>query len=150
MAAKLEAQAEPSDADKEELENLRRTYEATKTAKANIVREGLSKQLWDAKAADGLEGLRAVIDDASKSQLRLAKRAADFPFDETTANELGAAETNIRLLYDELLVMAQSNEVSSRETDGITEIAVQARTRESYNRLYAQAIPLARLDDEGE
>jgi hypothetical protein len=137
LAAELDAKDAPSDEDKEELENLRRTYEATKTAKANIVREGLSKQLWDAKAANGLDGLRAVIDEASKSQLRLAKKSEEFPKDETTANELGAAETNIRLLYDELLAMAQSNEVSSRETDGITEIAVQARTRESYNRIYA-------------
>ena len=137
MAAELEAKDAPSDEDKEELENLRRTYEATKTAKANIVRGGLSKQLWDAKAANGLDGLRAVIDDASKHQLRLAKRSEEFPKDENTANDLGAAETNIRLLYDELLVMAQSNEVSSRETDGISEIAVQARTQESYNRLYA-------------
>lgn len=78
----------------------------------------------------------------------MAKIAEEFPKDEQIANDLGAAETQILLLRDELLVMAQSNEVSVRESDGITEIAQSARLKEAYNRLYAQSLPIARSGDE--
>jgi hypothetical protein len=133
----LDGKEAPSDEDKQELEELRRAYEATKTAKANIVREGIAADLWAAREADGLDGLRAVIDEASETQLALAKIAEEFPRDEDIANDLGAAETQIRLLRDELLVMTQSAEVSVREAEGITDIAEAARNAEAYNRLYA-------------
>lgn len=42
FAEELAAQETPSDEDKQELERLRREYEATKTAKADIVRNALS------------------------------------------------------------------------------------------------------------
>jgi hypothetical protein len=61
----LDSKEAPSDEDKLELEELRRAYEATKTAKANIVREGIAAELWAARAADGLDGLREIIDVAS-------------------------------------------------------------------------------------
>jgi hypothetical protein len=92
-ALALDSLDAPSDEDKAELEKLRRAYEATKTAKANIVREGIAKTLWDARAAGGLDGLRAVIDEASDTQLALAKISEEFPKDEQVANDLGAAET---------------------------------------------------------
>jgi hypothetical protein len=111
------------------------------------VREGLQKQLFDARAANGLDGLRAIISNAATSQLALAKKSQEFPADITTANELGAAETNILLLRDELLVMAQSSEVSVREGEGITEIARVAREIEAYNRLFAETLPIAREGD---
>jgi hypothetical protein len=133
----LDGKDAPSDADKEELEVLRRAYEATKTAKANIVREGIASELWEARADKGLDGLREVIDRASATQLALAKIAEEFPSDETVKNDLGAAETQILLLGDELLVMAQSTEVSVREAECIAEIAERARNAEAYNRLYA-------------
>lgn len=72
-AIELEGKEAPSAEDKAELEQLRREYEATKTAKANIVRDGIQKELWDARAANGLDGLRAIIADASADQLGLAK-----------------------------------------------------------------------------
>jgi hypothetical protein len=147
-ATELSEKDAPSDEDKEELEALRRAYEATKTAKANIVRDGLTKQLWDARAANGLDGLRAAIRDASDEQLALAKKSEEFPGDVETANLLGAAETNILLLRDELLVMSRSTEVSVREAEGITEIAEEARAAEAYNRLYAEALPIARGGDQ--
>jgi len=80
--------------------------------------------------------------------LALAKKAEEFPKDESTANDLGAAETNILLLRDELLRMAQSDEVSVREAEGITEVAASARKVEAYNRLYAEALPIARSGDQ--
>jgi hypothetical protein len=146
-ATELSAKENPSAEDKQELETLRRAYEATKTAKANIVRDGLSQQLWDARAAAGMDGLRGIINEASALQLALAKKAEEFPADDQTSNDLGAAETNILLLRDELLVMAQSTEVSVREAEGITEIAEDARQKEAYNRLYAEALPIARSGD---
>jgi len=146
-ALELDALDAPSDEDKLELEELRRQYEATKTAKANIVREGLSKELWEARDANGLEGLRSIIREASWAQLGLAKIAEEFPRDVETANLLGAAETNMLLLRDELIVMAQSTEVSVREAEGISEIAESARNEEAYNRIYAQALPIARAGD---
>jgi hypothetical protein len=78
----------------------------------------------------------------------LAKKAEEFPGDEETAHLLGAAETNILLLRDELLVMTQSTEVSVREAEGITEIAESARAAEAYNRLFAEALPIARGGDQ--
>jgi hypothetical protein len=140
---------EPTPEEAEQLEELRRAYEATKTAKANIVRDGLSKQLWDARAANGLDGLRAIITAAGREQLGLAKLAAEFPRDEELRNDLGAAETQILLLRDELLVMAESQDVSLREAEGIEGIAKSARKLESYNRVYAQALPLARQGADG-
>lgn len=77
----------------------------------------------------------------------MAKKAEEFPDDDQTSNDLGAAETNILLLRDELLVMAQSTEVSVREADGIERIATDARYVEAYNRIYAQALPIARSAD---
>jgi hypothetical protein len=44
--------------------------------------------------------------------------------------------------------MANSTEVSVREADGIVNIARVAENEESYNRLYAQALPIARTGDE--
>jgi len=126
-AAELAKKDAPSDDDKKELEDLRRAYEATKTAKANILREGLGKELWDARKANGLDGLRGIIEAAATKQLALAKKSEEFPGDVTTANELGAAESNIKLMRDELIVMAQSTEVSVREGEGITELANEAR-----------------------
>jgi hypothetical protein len=38
--------------------------------------------------------------------------------------------------------------VSVREAEGITDIAEQARWAESYNRLYASALPMARAGDQ--
>lgn len=58
-----------------ELESLRRAYEATKTAKANIVRDGIAAELWEAFEKVGLDGLKAVIDRAGNDQLALAKKA---------------------------------------------------------------------------
>jgi hypothetical protein len=147
-ALELDAKDAPSEDDKQELEELRRAYEATKTAKANIVREGIAKELWDARAASGLDGLRGVIASAGSTQLGLAKIAQEFPKDEDSLAALGAAETQVLLLTDELLVMAQSTEVSVREATGIEEIAQEARNAEAYNRLYAQALPLARAGNE--
>jgi hypothetical protein len=40
--------------------------------------------------------------------------------------------------------MAQSPDVSVREAEGITKIAESAREAESYNRIYASALPIAR------
>jgi hypothetical protein len=91
-AAELEG-AEATPEQEQELEELRRAYEATKTAKANIVRDGLQKELWDARAADGLDGLRAIVAEASATQFALAKISQEFPKDEGIANDLGAAET---------------------------------------------------------
>jgi hypothetical protein len=54
----------------------------------------------------------------------------------------------MRLLYDELLTMAKSEEVSVRESEGIIELSEIARIEEAYNRIYAQSLPLARADDE--
>jgi hypothetical protein len=85
-----------------------------------------------------------LIDAASKSQLNLAKKAEEFPNDKTTTNALGAAETRIRLMRDELLVMATSTEVSVREAQAITGLATSARNKEAYNRLYAKTLPIAR------
>jgi hypothetical protein len=78
-AEELASKDQPSDEDKLELEELRRAYEATRTAKANIVRDGLTQSLWEAKDEDGLDGLRAVIREASQNQLALAKKYQEFP-----------------------------------------------------------------------
>lgn len=51
-------------------------------------------------------------------------------------------------MRDELLVIAQDTEVSVRESDGIIGIAEIAKNEESYNRLYAQALPIARTGDD--
>jgi len=146
-AEELAAKDAPSDSDKEELEELRRAYEATKTAKANIVRDGLLQQLWDAKNQDGLDGLRAVVSAASANQLSLAKKSQEFPDDITYANDLGAAEDSLKLTRDALLEMANSIDVSVRESDGIKDIANSAQAAEAYNRLFAEALPIARSGD---
>jgi hypothetical protein len=94
-------------AEKVALEKLRREWEATRTAKADIVKTSLLKKLWDARTKSGMTGLRNVIDDASRVQLALAKKNREFPNDIKTANELGAAETQILLLRDSLIQMAK-------------------------------------------
>jgi hypothetical protein len=145
---RLAGQEVVSDAEKQALEELQRAYEATKTAKGDIVRERLAARLNQARAADGLDGLTGVIDAASARQLALAKKAQEFSRDEPTALALTAAETEILMLREELLVLAGSPEVSVREAASITELANSARSREAYNRLYAEALPLARGGDE--
>jgi hypothetical protein len=145
---KLAAGGGVTDAEKQRLEELQRAYEATKTAKGDIVRERLNRRLTEARASDGLRGLTGVIDQASARQLALAKKAQEFPADEETALALTAAETEILMLREELLVLAGAPDVSLREGKGIKDLADGARSREAYNRLFAEALPLARAGDE--
>lgn len=55
-----------------------------------------------------------------------------------------AAETELHLIQEELDRMADSPDVSVRETESIKDIAKKAREQEAYNRLYAAALPIAR------
>jgi len=66
-------------AEKEELEKLKREWDATRAAQAALVSKGINKELWDARAKKGLAGIRTIIDVASKSQIGLAKKAEEFP-----------------------------------------------------------------------
>jgi hypothetical protein len=104
--AELAAKKTTTDAEKIALETLKREWEATKTAKAQIIRANLMKKLKDAKTAKGLDGLRNAVSEASKKQLDLAKKHKEFPRNVTTANDLGAAETEIKLIRDTLLILA--------------------------------------------
>lgn len=103
--------------------------------------------MWEARNADGLDGLRAVVAEASAEQLALAKKAQEFPKDVQTQNDLGASETNLLLLRDELQRMSSSNEISVREGEEILEISESASAAEAYNRIYAEALPIARNGD---
>jgi len=51
------------------------------TASSNIIRDGLSKKLWDAKDESGIDGLRNIVAEASLTQLDLAKKSQEFPED---------------------------------------------------------------------
>jgi hypothetical protein len=77
----------------------------------------------------------------------LAKKYQEFPEDIELANDLGAAETNLLLLRDALADMSNSVEISVREAEGITEIGTSAANAEAYNRLYVEALPIARAGD---
>lgn len=78
----------------------------------------------------------------------MAKKAQEFPADVPTALALTAAETEIRTLGKELGVLAGAPDVSLREGEGIKALADSASSREAYNRLFAEALPLARAGDE--
>lgn len=114
------------------------------TASSNIIRDGLSKKLWDAKDESGIDGLRNIVAEASLTQLDLAKKSQEFPEDTQIQDQYSAAETEMRLLRDELLVMSESTDVSTREAAGILGISIEAKSVEAYNRLYAEALPIAR------
>jgi len=64
------------------------------------------KKLWDTRSKNGLDGLRDMVKAAGQKQLDLAKKFKEFPNDTDTANELGAAQSEIRLLKDALAEMA--------------------------------------------
>jgi len=64
--AELAAKSKITDADKIALETLKRDWEATKTAKANIVRGNLTKKLKQTKLDEGLEGLRKLVTASSQ------------------------------------------------------------------------------------
>jgi hypothetical protein len=100
--------------------------------------------LAQAKQADGLAGLGAVVDEAAARQLGLAKKAQQFPDDEATSLALGAAETGIHQVSEALVLLAGAAGVSMRETGAIKDLAKSAQARESYNRVFAEALPLAR------
>jgi hypothetical protein len=50
----------------------------------------------------------------------------------------------IKLLREELLVMAKSTELSGMEAESIVNVAKNARSKEAYNRLYSKAMKMAR------
>jgi hypothetical protein len=147
-ASRLEDQATVTEAEKSELERLQMIYEATKAAKQKIILGDVSARLGDAKKNSGLGGLSTVASDAADRQQALAKKMQEFPGDEETSLALTAAETEMHLIQQELDRMASSGEVSVRETESIKELAQTAREQEAYNRLYAEALPIARGGNE--
>jgi hypothetical protein len=80
----------------------------------------------------------------------LAKRLQEFPGDEETSLALKAAETELHLIQEELDRMADSPDVSVRETESIRALAKSTREQEAYNRLYAEALPIARAGNQME
>jgi len=74
----------------------------------------------------------------------------EFPGDEETSLALTASETEMHMIQEELERLAASDEVSVRETSTILGLAQTAREKEAYNRLYAEALPIARGGDEME
>jgi len=103
-----------------------------------------------AKSANGLPGLAEVSHEAAIWQMRLQKKVQEFPGDEECALALVAAETEVHVVQEELERLATSDDVSVRETESILALATTAREREAYNRLYAEALPIARGGDEME
>jgi hypothetical protein len=119
-------------------------YEATKKVKEDLVQEEVSAQLAEAKAVNGLDGLQEHADTAADLQFALAKKVQEFPGDEETELKLTAAETSIHAIQHELERLANSDEVSVRETESILALAESAKEKESYNRLYAAVLPIVR------
>lgn len=119
-------------------------YEATRKVKEDLVLEEVSAILAEAKAVNGLDGLQEVSDAAADLQFALAKKMQEFPGDEETSLKLTAAETSMHSIQYELERLANSDEVSVRETESILELAQTAKSKESYNRLFAEALPIAR------
>jgi hypothetical protein len=130
------------------LENLKMIYEATKKVKEDLIDEEVSAQLAEAKAVNGLDGLQEVADAAADMQFALAKKAQEFYGDEETDLKLTAAETTMHAIQKELTRVANSDEVSVRETETILTLAAAAKEKESYNRIYADVLPLMRGGNE--
>lgn len=80
----------------------------------------------------------------------MAKKIQEFPGDEETELKLTAAETSMHSIQKELERLANSDEVSVRETESILDLAHTAKSMESYNRLYAEVLPIARGGNEME
>ena len=129
---------------------LQMQYEAVKNVKEGIVLSEIAERLTQAKTRSGLNGLSEVADLASEKQMALAKKMQEFAGDEETSLTLKAAETEMRLIQEELYRLAASPDVSVRETDSIKLLAKGAREQEAYNRLYAEALPIARGGDQME
>jgi hypothetical protein len=125
-------------------------YEATRTAKREIILGDVAARLANAKVESGLLGLENVAHDAADRQQELAKKMQEFPGDEETELALTAAETEMHMIQEELDRLGNSDEVSLRETESILELAQAARANEAYNRLYAEALPIARGGNEME
>ena len=121
---------------------LQMQYEAVKNVKEGIVLSEIAERLTQAKTRSGLNGLSEVADLASEKQMALAKKMQEFAGDEETSLTLKAAETEMRLIQEELYRLAASPDVSVRETDSIKLLAKGAREQEAYNRLYAEALPI--------
>jgi len=141
---------EVTQADRDSLEELQMQYEATRKVKTDIILGEVAGRLAQARSSSGLAGLADVADEAADRQMALSKKMQEFPGDEETQLALTAAETELDLINQELERLAGSDEVSVRETDGIRALAQTAREDESYNRLYAEALPIARGGDEME
>lgn len=125
-------------------------YEAIRTVKEDIITSEIAERLTTAKQRSGLNGLSGVTALSSEVQIALAKKMQEFPGDEETSLELKAAETEMRLIQEELERLADSPDVSVRETESIRTLANQAREQEAYNRLFAEALPIARGGDQME
>lgn len=125
-------------------------YEATKSVKEEIILGDVATRLAAARALTGLDGLAAAADVAADKQMALAKKMQEFPGDEPTSLELTAAETEMHLVQQELDRLGNATDISVRETDALKDLAQTAREQEAYNRLYAEALPIARGGDEME
>ena len=147
---RLEDQATITDAERAYLEELQMQYEATKKVKEDLILAEVAGRLAAAKQENGLDGLAEVADAAADVQLALMKKIQEFPGDEETSLALTAAETDVHLIQAELERLATSDEVSVRETESILDLAQSAKEKEAYNRLYAEALPIARGGDEME
>jgi hypothetical protein len=142
--------AEPTAAQKKKLEDLQMQYEATKKVKEQIVIKEVAAAIRKKKQENGLEGIAEVTAAAAEKQAELAKKLQEFPDDEDTALLLKAAETEMQLIEQSLKDLAASDEVSVRETEKIRALEKAAKEKEAYNRLYAEALPIARGGDEME
>jgi len=131
-------------AKKAQVEELQLQYEATKKIKEDKVLGEIDAKIKKARNTGGLTELKALSVAAGVKARGLANKAREFPTSKKVGNALLAAKTEVELIEKSLGNLAKSDDVSVRESAKIAELEKAATEQEAYNRLYAEALPIAR------
>jgi len=103
-----------------------------------------------AKKKTGLAGLEEMAKEVAEELTALNKQLEEFPDDPELANKFKAQETKMKLLAPALANVAKSDKVSGAQAEKMKALKQQAAEKKVYNKVFGEALPIARGGDEME
>jgi len=73
-----------------------------------------------------------------------SKKAREFPDDEAIVLDLTRMKTKIDLVEQRMVDLENDPKTSVQETDQLKDVVEKTKERQSYNNLYAEALPIVK------
>lgn len=149
-ARALDGIKKPTAAQKTNVTNLQRTYEAMRKVKEGFILKDIEADVKKARKADGIPALGKILSEAGKAAKAAAAKAAEFPFNRKLRYQTKAAETRVMLIGRALAQLAKSDDVSARQTDQIRTLERSAERQRIYDGMFGGALEMAKNGEDME